>query len=186
EMVNKKPVGLDDKVVRLQEAEDIAREFFGKDRVAEVEQLEVGKNIEDVKMPGYTFNLHPRNQQKDLAVYMSVSQKGGHVISMVNPRPVSDSKLSVEEAEKKALEYLKAKGFDSMDPNYSLRYDGTVLFNFAPKIDDVTIYPDLVKVKVALDTGEVVGFDAASYYMNNHERDIETPAIDEAEARSKV
>lgn len=186
QMVNKKPVGLGDKVVKLQEAEKIASEFFGKDRVGGMEQFEAGKDIDAVKIPSYTFHLYPKNQQKDLAVYMGVSQKGGNVVWMANPRPVSGANLSVKAAEKKAGEYLKSKGFKGMEPNYSLRYDGTVLFNFAYTENDITIYPDLIKVKVALDTGEVVGFDASSYFMHHQDRNIQTPHLDEAEARSKV
>ena len=186
QMVNKKPVGLGDKVVKTQEAEKIAKEFYGKDKVVEMEQFEVGEDIGDVKIPAYTFHVYENNQQKDFSSYMSVSQKGGNVIWMVNPRPVDGANLSVKTAEKKALEYLKAKGFDSMEPNYSLRNDGTVLFNFAYKENDVTIYPDLIKVKVALDTGEIVGFDASPYYMNHQERNFDGAKIDEAEARSRV
>ncbi len=108
-------------------------------------------------MPSHTFHLYPENQQKDLAVYMGVSQKGGKVIWMANPRPIGNPQISIEEAEQYALKYLEEKGFDNMEPNYSLKYDGNILFNFAYKQDNITIYPDLIKVKVALDTGEIVG-----------------------------
>lgn len=186
QMVNRKPVGLPNNDVSLEEAVNIATEFFGKDRVRDIQAFEEGENINEVKIPSHTFHLYPQNQQKDLAVYIGVSKKGGKVIWMVNPRPVSNIKLSIKNAEDKARKYLKDKGFENMEPNYSLKYDGTILFNFAYKENDVTIYPDLIKVKVALDTGEVVGFDASAYYMNHHDRNISTPHIDETEARSKV
>lgn len=186
QILNRKPVGLPENDVSLDKAKTIAQEFFGKDRVNDIEVFEEGENINEVKIPSHTFHIYPQNQQKDLAVYMAVSKKGGKVLWMVNPRPVSNVKLSIKNAEEKALKYLQDKGFDSMEPNYSLKYDGTILFNFAYKENDVTIYPDLVKVKVALDTGEVVGFDASPYYMNHTERNIDSPHIDEAEARSKV
>lgn len=186
QMINKKPVGLGNKNVKLPEAEKIGAEFFGKDRVRKMEAFEVGENIDKVKIPSYTFHIYPKNQQKDLAVYMGISKKGGNVIWMVNPRPVSQANLSIKAAEDKALEYLKSKGFNSMEPNYSLKYDGTILFNFAYKENDITIYTDLIKVKVALDTGEIVGFDASTYYMNHQDRNIEGPHIDENQARKKV
>ncbi len=186
QMLNRKPVGLPKNDVSMNDAMNIAQEFFGKDRVRDIQQFEEGENANEVKIPAYTFHLYPANQQKDLAVYMGVSKKGGKVVWMANPRPVSNVKLSIKNAEEKALKYLKDKGFENMEPNYSLKYDGTILFNFAYKENDVTIYPDLIKVKVALDTGEIVGFDASAYYMNHHARNIETPHIDETEARSKV
>ncbi len=186
QILNRKPVGLSDEDVSVEKARSIAEDFFGKDKVSEVELFEEGENINEVKIPSHTFHIFQQNQQRDLAVYTSVSKKGGKVVWMVNPRPVSSAKLSIKNAEEKALNFLSAKGFNNMEPNYSLKYDGTILFNFAYKENDVTIYPDLIKVKVALDNGEIVGFDASPYYMNHHDRTIETPHIDEAEARSKV
>ncbi len=186
QMLNRKPLGLGGNNVSLEEAKGIATDFFGKDRVARLEAFEQGENASEVRIPAHTFHLYPKNQQKDLAVYIGVSQKGGKVVWMVNPRPVSKKTLSPKQAEEKALKYLKEKGFESMESNYSLKYDGTILFNFVYKEKDVTIYPDLIKVKVALDTGEIVGFDASAYYLNHHERTIESPHIDETAAREKV
>lgn len=186
QMVNRKPVGLENKDVNVEDAKKVATEFFGTDRVKNVEAFEEGEHMDEMRIPAHTFNIFPDNQQKDFAVYIGVSKKGGKVLWMANPRPVSNAALSAEEGEAKALEYLRSKGFDSMEPNYSLKYDGTILYNFAYKKDDITIYPDLVKVKVALDTGEVVGFDASAYYLNHQDRNIEMPTIDEAEAKSKI
>lgn len=186
QMLNRKPVGLENKDVNVDEAREAAKEFFGKDRVKNMEAFEEGEHMDEMRIPAHTFHIFPNNQQKDLAVYIGVSKKGGKVLWMANPRPVSNATLSADEGEAKALEYLQSKGFDSMEPNYSLKHDGTVLYNFAFKKDNITIYPDLIKVKVALDTGEVVGFDASAYYLNHQDRNIEMPTIDEVEAQSKI
>lgn len=186
QMINRKPVGLPNNDVSLEEARNIAAEFFGKDRVMNIEAFEEGEHINELRIPAYTFHIYPNNQQKDLAVYIGVSKKGGKVVWMANPRNVSGESLSVEEGEQKALKYLEEKGFKNMEPNYSLKYDGTVLYNFTYKENNVTIYPDLVKVKVALDTGEAVGFDASAYYLNHQDRNIGTPHINEATAREKI
>lgn len=186
QIVNRKPVGLPKNKVSSKEAEKTAIKFFGKDKVANIEQFEEGENLDEVKIPCHTFYLYPKDQQKDLAVYTGISKKGGKVIWMANPRPVSSNKLSVKQAEKKAREYLKEKGFDSMESNYSLKYDGAILFNFANTQGDVTLYPDLIKVKVALDTGEIIGFDASAYYMNHQEREIEPAKLTKEEAREYV
>ena len=186
QIINRKPVGLPREQVSQEQAKNISQDFFGRDRVKGVKAFEEGEHINEVKIPAYTFLLYPENQQKDLSVYMGVSRQGGKVVWMANPRPVSNVKLSIKNAEEKALRYLKDKGFENMEPNYSLKYDGTILFNFAYKENNITIYPDLIKVKVALDTGEIVGFDASAYYMNHKDRNIDTPHIAENEARAKV
>ena len=60
---------------------------------------------------------------------------------------------------------------------------GIVIGETAEIEDDVTIYPDLVKVKVALDDGEIVGLDAGAYYLNHHDRNIPEVSIDIDQAR---
>lgn len=186
QMVNRKPVGLPQGQVSQDEAANIATEFFGKDRVGAIEPFETGEDFEELRIPSFTFHLYPNNQQKELAVYTGVSKQGGKVLWMANPRSIGNPQISIEEAEKYALDYLNKKGFDSMEPNYSLQYDGYRLFNFAYKQNEVTIYPDLIKVKVALDTGEIVGFDASAYYLNHQDRNFQGPTIDENQAREKV
>ena len=186
QILNKKPVGLHGDQVDINQAQQAAIDFFGRDRVAGVEPFEQGENADEQRIPAFSFHVYPNNQQRDLVVYMGVAKQGGTVLWMENPRPATTRKLSVEQGQEKALEYLRSKGFDSMEPNYSLQYDGIVLYNFAYKQDDVTIYPDLVKVKVALDNGEIVGFDASPYYLNHQERNFGRPEIDERTAREKV
>lgn len=186
QMLHRKPVGLPGNNVSQEEAARIAKEFFGADRVQGIEAFEEGEDIDELRLPSHTFHIYPENQQKDLAVYMGVSRKGGKVVWLANPRAVSEAEMSIDEGEKRALEYLEEKGFNNMQPNYSLSYDGTVLYNFAYTENNITIYPDLIKVKVALDTGEIVGFDASPYYLNHQDRNIEEPILNEGEAREKV
>lgn len=186
QMLNKKPVGLHGDQVDINQAQQAAIDFFGNDRVAGIEPFEQGEYADEQRIPAYSFHVYPNNQQRDFAVYMGVAKQGGTVLWMENPRPAANKTLSVEQGQEKALEYLRSKGFESMEPNYSLQYDGIVLYNFAYKQDDVTIYPDLVKVKVALDNGEIVGFDASPYYLNHKERNFGRPEIGADAARERV
>lgn len=186
QIVNRKPVGLPENQVDSNKAMEIAKEFVGMDKVTNVEQFEEGENSNELRIPTHTFNLMTNNLPEDAAIYIGVSKQGGKVLWMENPRGVENKTLSLDQGQAKALEFLKQKGFETMEPNYSLQYDGVVLYNFAYKQDNVTVYPDLVKVKVALDDGEIVGFDASPYYLNHKDRQMETAQIDENMAREKV
>lgn len=186
QMINRKPRGLEGSDISKKDAEKIAIDFIGREKVQSITSFEEGEHASAVKIPSYTFNIRPKNTSKELAIYMGVSKKGGKVLWVANSRPVPKGKMSVKDAQDKALKYLREKGFDNMESNYYLKYDGTILFNFVYKENNVVIYPDLVKVKVALDNGEIVGFDASGYYLNHHNRNIKTPEITEAEARDKV
>ena len=185
QMVNKKAVGLSGNQVDINKAHQAALNFIGRENQGNIQAFEEGEGINDLKIPSYTFQIENKNGRNQL-IYVSVSKQGGKVLNMTNPRGVNEKKLSVEQGLKKAQEYLINKGFDNMEPNYNLRYDGTVLYNFVYTEGDITIYPDLIKVKVALDTGEIVGFDASAYYLNHQKRNLNQATISESEARAQV
>jgi len=185
EMVNRKAVGLTGENISREEAERKVREFFGGNRVSNIQAFEEGEDIEKVRIPSYTFSVSLDNRENQQA-YIGVSRKGGHVVWMRNPRTATEEKLSIDQALERAQRFLEEKGFDNMEVNYHQKYNGGVLFNFALTEEDVTIYPDLVKVKVALDNGEIIGFDATAYYTSHQERDIPEPTLSLEEARAKL
>ena len=45
-------------------------------------------------------------------------------------------------------------------------------FNLAPVQNGIILYPDLVKVKIALDDGTLLGVEASGYCANNRERNL--------------
>lgn len=52
--------------------------------------------------------------------------------------------------------------------------------------DDVRIYPESIKIKVALDNGQIVGFTGSDYLKSNRERDLPSPKITKEEARGNL
>lgn len=185
QMVNRKPVGLSGKNVDITQAQEAALKFVGNERTGEIQAFEEGENMNELRIPAYTFQIQ-NNKDRNMVTYVSVSKQGGKVLNMTIPRGVNQKNLSVEEGLQKAQQFLEEKGFKNMEPNYNLRYDGTVLYNFVYTQDNVTIYPDLIKVKVALDTGEIVAFDASAYYLNHQDRKLNQISMTEAQARKQV
>ena len=58
--------------------------------------------------------------------------------------------------------------------------------NFAYKQDDIIIYPDLIKVSVALDNGEILSVDSRGYINNHKERKIKEPKKTKQEAKAVI
>ena len=185
QMLNRKPVGLEGKNVDINQAQQAAIDFIGKDKAGDVQPFEEGEGMDEMRIPAHTFQI-ASTQGRDIVYYVSVSKQGGKVLNITNSRGVNEKKLSVEEGQQKAVEYLNNKGFKNMEPNYHLQYDGTILYNFVYTQDKVTIYPDLIKVKIALDTGEVVGFDASAYYLNHKTRELNDVVLSQEQARKVV
>ncbi|MTI71810.1 MAG: germination protein YpeB [Firmicutes bacterium] len=185
-VLNIKPKGLGDKEVSKEEAIEIVKDFLGDKKVTKVTAFEEGENKKGANISAYTFSVSPKNKEKEQAIYIGVSKIGGKVIWMENPRKIKKKELSEKEAQKKALEFLKEKGYENMEPNYSLKYGDANLFNYAYKDGEVTVYTDLIKVKVALDDGEVIGYDASKYLKSHHKRDIPKPELTKEEAKESV
>ena len=129
------------------------------------------------------------NAEQAAAKFLGVkSAELEHTIS--NPRTISENKLSQEEALKKAEAFLEKAGISSYKQSYYITADGVCTFNFAwlEKTDtlSVTCYPDLIKVGVALDNGEIVSYNASGYLMNHRERQLKAPSVTAEKARESV
>ena len=92
-------------------------------------------------------------------LYVEVTRQGGQVLQVLSSRPVGEASLSAQEGRQKAAEFLSERGYQDMDPSYSIQQGGILTVHFASRQDGVYCYPDLVKVGVALDTGDVVSFE---------------------------
>lgn len=132
----------------------------------------------DGNLPLYVFS-------KD-NIEVGVTVQGGVIAYMVNSRQVSDAKLDVDKAEDIAKKYLNEHGFSNVVSNYYEIYSNCCVLNFTCVEDEIVIYPDLIKVTVALDNGEIVELDARDYVMNHRERGKLTAKKSEQEARKIV
>ena len=73
-----------------------------------------------------------------------------------------------------------------MKPTYYLKQNGALTINYAYTEDDVTIYPDLIKVKIALDNGEILGMETTGYLNNHTQRNLAKPKITKAQAKASL
>jgi len=182
-MTSGKAKGLTGDFVKPEEAAEKVRKFLGEDRIQDVEQ--VGKSDSD-PIKTYSFNVTLKNAGEDEYINIGISQKGGHVVWMLYHRPVGDIKVDMQTVRKAGAEFLREKGYENMEETYYLTHGNVATINYAYRQDGVTVYPDLIKLKIAMDTGEVIGMEANSYLCNHVKRDIPEPKISAEEARAKI
>ena len=103
---------------------------------------------------------------------ISVTQKGGLVSYMLKSRYAGESKIKTEDALKKAKAFLEEKGYTKVKESYYSTNDGVCTINYSYYDAGITYYTDLIKVSVALDNGEILGFDATGYIMNHKLRNM--------------
>lgn len=154
----------------------IANNFFGLDSGF----ISYGGKSENSAINCYTFTAAKNTK------IVSVTENGGHILYYMNSRTIGEPTLDVNEAISKAQEFLTSHGYVSMTESYYEKTGGTATINFAYEKDGIVYYSDLIKVKVALDNGEVVGLEANGYIMNHTERASQSPHLTRQEARSYV
>ena len=117
---------------------------------------------------------------------VGITKQGGLLCYMTNPAYTKEATISTDEAIRRAEDFLKKQGYNSMGHSYYSCYDDVCTINFAYKESGITYYADLIKVSVALDTGKVVAFDATGYLMNHCERKKPAKTLPEEECRKSV
>lgn len=179
-ITNGEAKGLTGEDIDENKARQIAEEFVGNQNIKETNNLGYSENVE---IPSYDFWIKDNDEH---VINISISKKGGHIIYMNSNRDVNSEIISQEEANNKGKEYLNSKGFTNMKETYYLKQDGIVTINYAYLQDNVVMYPDLIKVKVALDNGEILGIETTGYLSNHIKRDTSKVRITKEEAKKNL
>lgn len=182
-VLSRKPRSLSGDDIDEARAEAIALEFLPEER-RQGYRAEARRRVEG-KIRAYGITASPREGDGP-EVVLDVSVTGGHVVWMLTKRDVAASRISLEEAVERARRFLEERGFGEMEPTYAGAAENVAVIPFVRIQDGVRIYPDQVKVSVALDDGEVVGFEALGYLMAHTERRLPSPAIRGEEAARRV
>lgn len=170
--------GLTGEDIDEEKAKQIAKDFFG----GEVNEI-ISNFIEKASIPYYDISIDYRNKQ---SASIAVSKKGGHVIYASLNRDVKEDKISEAEADKKGKEFLDKKGFKNMRETYYIKEGNIVTVNYAYEQNGTIIYPDLIKVKIALDNGQILGIETTGYLNSHTERKLEEAKITLEEAKEKI
>ena len=173
-------MGLTGDDIDEEQAKQKAEEFVGKDKIKNTQN---NGYVENGNIPVYRFEITTNEDKK---VGISISKKGGHIVSLNYDREVNDEKISEQDAVEKGKEYLSEKGYNNMKETYYLKENGFITVNYAYNQDNVVMYADLIKVKIALDNGEVIGLDATGYLNCHYERQLPKPAISVEEAKKNL
>lgn len=181
-MTSTEKKGLTGENVNEEKAKEIAIKFIGQDKVQEI--FLTGKS-ENTDMPTFDFNVKV-NGEKDSNMVISISEKGGHIVFMNYNRDIQAEAVSQERADEIGKQFLTSRGFANMKETYYLKQDGIVTINYAYEQDGVTVYPDLVKLKVALDNGEIMGIETTGYLNSHTVRDISNVQITKEQAKKNL
>ncbi|HYF75807.1 MAG TPA: PepSY1/2 domain-containing protein, partial [Symbiobacteriaceae bacterium] len=169
-------------VDRTEAERQMRRQVPGADTARVVGVEEVSGNL-----PTYSFRLAPAATNGGAYTAVAdVARNGGFLVQWLNSREIGEATLDLERARTLGIQYLASIGLADMTPTYGQIQDGIATIAFAYKQNNVVVYPDQVKLKVALDNGEVLGVDARQYLMAHHPRDLRPATITPEQAQKVV
>ncbi len=173
-ILNQTPKTLEGKSdISKEKALEIASDFIGIDKNTLRFDSETNGVIET-----YNFFIDSIN--------ISVCKKGGAVLYLLGSSSAGESVISPEQAVENAKNFLSAKGYKNMKESYYSTQDGICTVNFAYENEGVICYPDLIKLSVSLETGNIISFDARGYIMNHTDRPPVQSKISADEAKMSV
>lgn len=116
---------------------------------------------------------------------IGITKSGCRVCYIMDSGYVGESTIDEETAMMRGQEYLRQLGYNSMVSSYYSVYDGVCTVNYVYNQDGVICYPDLIKVSVSLETGEITALDARTYLTNHDEHDTSF-TLTEEDARKRI
>lgn len=182
-MTNPERKGLTGEDINEEQAMKIAKDFYGEDKIEEITSNGLSENG---NIPSFDFYVKLKNEEKQGNANISISRKGGHVVLSNFNRNVEAETISQEQADEIGKNFLTKKGFPNMKETYYLKQEGIVTINYAYTQDDITIYSDLIKLKIALDNGEILGIETTGYLNSHEERKLPSPKISKEQAKKAL
>lgn len=132
------------------------------------------------KMPSWVFSDNKGT------ISCAVTKNGGYLSYFIKNRLVNNESISMDQGLSAAKKFLADLGINSMKTTYYEDYNGILTVNFAYNDNDICVYPDLIKVSVALDNGEILGYDARGFIVNHEDRTYSNDRISPLDAEKKV
>ncbi len=133
---------------------------------------------------GFTAYVYDITLEDGSNVYLQLAKKGGSIVMWDKQFDSQQPTLSVEEGVVLAEQYMQKQGYENVKGVYACVTDSVLYVNICYVENDIVLYPDMIKIKVSLDDGKIIGFEGLNYIYNHTERSLETPSVTEGEVRN--
>lgn len=177
--------GLTGENISEEQAKQIALNYIPHNNIKEINSNGLSENTD---MPSYDFTIVLKDEEeKESNINISITQRGGHIAFMNHNREIKAQTISEQRAVEIGKQFLSSHGFDSMKETYYMTHEGIITINYAysqtSQYGDITVYSDLIKIKIALDNGQVLGIETTGYLNSHYIRDIGTVQLSKEQAK---
>ena len=176
-VLNQEIKGLQDKeFTQLQAQEQVNKDVFGYDKISY-------NGMTEGRFTTYNFELNFADNSKG---FVQVTKKGGFILSFSRTHTLQKISYSQEKCVELAEKFVKDLGINDMECVWYADAEGYLYVNLAYKLDNIIVYPDLIKVKVAMDDGTIIGLEGMNYAYNHIERTVPKVITTETDAKRAV
>ncbi len=158
--LNKEIKGLGDKEYTVDEVEDYLDSIYSGFAIYYLGET-------SGKFSTYNFEI-----KGNIDLYVSVTKVGCKLLTITAYGDGGEVRLNIAEGVSLAENFAIDAGFDSMYSVWEQKTGNILYINLAPIKNKVIYYSDIVKVKVDLSLGLVVGWEASAYATNHIDRDF--------------
>lgn len=172
-VLNKEIVGLDNVEYSRESVEEKLVRIFNDDVIY------IGES--NGKFSTYNFEVGSSSGSR----YVSVTKRGGFLLTITSYSNSSKDSGDVVDGVQVAQDFASDLGLKNMYSVWTQKTGNVMYVNLAPIINHIIHYSDLIKVKVDLGSGEVLGWEATNYATNHQPRSFESQ-ISLATAQNKI
>ena len=119
-------------------------------------------------------------------LYVQVTKTAGKLLTISGFGDQTTKSMTLVDAITKAKSIAKEQTGVTFDCVWSDIVSNDAYINLAPVQSGVILYPDLIKVKIDLASGEMVGYSASSYYTNHTQRSLANATFERSNADAKI
>ncbi len=121
--------------------------------------------------------------------YIAITKRGGYVLYFRKSRDIGNMQINQDQAVSFAKDYLDGyvqRLGGTFVSSYYFTDEGVCTINFAFAQGKTVCYTDLIKIGVAMDTGEIVLMESRGYLMNHYDRSIIAPKVSAEQAQKAL
>lgn len=164
--VNKKVKGLNGELVGQEQAKQNILKIFSNYNENMVKYI----NETNGRFATYNFNVYDKNNNE--IGYVQMTKIGGKLLTLSSYNDKKSKNLNLKNAEAIALQFAQQAQINNTKVVWSDIVGGNAFVNLAPVQNNIILYPDLIKLKIDLSDGTVLGFEASAYYTNHVKRTL--------------
>lgn len=133
-----------------------------------------------------TFDFEVKLKDENTNLYVQVTKTAGKFLTISGFGEKKTRKMGLMDAISKAKQIASKQTGVNFDCVWSDVVSNDAYINLAPVVNKVVLYPDLIKVKIDLASGEMIGYSATSFYTNHTSRNLPNAEFDKSTADSKI